>query len=74
VMVDGVSSGEPNLHLTRVDMMQVDAPSLMIHRWMMIFLITTGIENATDEGSPGSALSKLKIIKHESNGSMVSNA
>ena len=41
---------------------------------MMLFLIMTGIWNATDEGSPGSALSKLKIIKHESNGSMVSNA
>jgi hypothetical protein len=43
VMAEGKSSGEPSFCHTFLDMMHVDAPSSMIHRWTMMFGILTGI-------------------------------
>jgi hypothetical protein len=43
VMAEGMSSGELSFYHTILDMMHVDAPSSMIHRWTMMFRIFTGI-------------------------------
>lgn len=53
--------------------MHVDAPSSMMHRWMVMFQTMTGIWKATKEGSRGSELSKSKVIRRESKGSTVPN-
>jgi hypothetical protein len=37
-----MSSGEPSFYHTVLDMMQVDAPSSMIHQWIVMFRIFIG--------------------------------
>ena len=51
--MDGDSSGEPNHFQTLVAITQVEAYFSMIHYWVVVFLIETGIQTATDEGRGG---------------------
>ena len=49
-MVNGDKSREPIRFQTPANITEVEAPSSMIHRWTMAFLMDTRIWSATNEG------------------------
>lgn len=57
-MGEEVSSRDPSFFQTVFDIIQFDAPSSMMHQWMVIFRMVTGILKETVDGSCIIAFSK----------------
>lgn len=64
---------EPNFFQTDFDIMHVDAPSSMMHRWMVTFWIVTRIWNDTSDCSCISKFSNSKVINHDYEGPIAHN-
>jgi hypothetical protein len=72
-MVERINSSKLSCCHIFLDMMQVDAFSSMMQRWMVIFHILIRIWNVIKDGSCGSALSKSNVIRRVSAGSTTPN-
>lgn len=68
-MDDGMSSGEMICFHIDLEMIHVDSPSLMMHRWIGWLHILIRIWKATSDGKHGWLSSKSKMIRRVSNGS-----